>query len=470
MVEKGWPWDGTSDDERKYGAQEIADAFKSFIKNGVLDEEGDFLLTPQTGDILRVGSGSAWINGHLLKFDGFEDVEIPYTAESETPQYGIFGLRLRPDAEHRDFTFFFTSPTDGQTPTLTADEIGIARLRYDRGSPGVAKEHIVREVERAYTTNPYFDKSGITMEFLNEVVSSYMELTPEGIALYDGPASDTGRKLIFGYDSEDKALKMEGDFSTKIYLDGEHAVQAEITKYAENTMGSEGLEYVGMKITDESDGRTFSVGKDVQGQNLKEDLIQSVGNRLRIENLGESNEDISPGWFVSHIGLRAINPDYDVDEGSYADIDLRADYHRGNKEQNYSTVGINATYFTFNGKDVWHAGNLPIADYVVEQGTSGSWTYRKWKSGTAECWGITAQDLSGSNPFGSYYIKMGGELSLPAGLFTGRPIPTVSCYGPDYCHVTVNNVTQSMISLYYITLQNSTRSTDAFMHLIGRWK
>ena len=65
---------------------------------------------------------------------------------------------------------------------------------------------------------------------------------------------------------------------------------------------------------------------------------------------------------------------------------------------------------------------------------------------------------------------MGGELSLPAGLFTGRPIPTVSCYGPDYCHVTVNNVTQSMISLYYITLQNSTRSTDAFMHLIGRWK
>lgn len=115
-------------------------------------------------------------------------------------------------------------------------------------------------------------------------------------------------------------------------------------------------------------------------------------------------------------------------------------------------------------------GGSALADYVVEQGTSGSWTYRKWKSGTAECWGITAQDLSGSNPFGSCYIKMGGELSLPAGLFTGRPIPTVSCYGPDYCHVTVNNVTQSMISLYYITLQNSTRSTDAFMHLIGRWK
>lgn len=27
-----------------------------------------------------------------------------------------------------------------------------------------------------------------------------------------------------------------------------------------------------------------------------------------------------------------------------------------------------------------------IGDYVVEQGTSGNWTYRKWNSGIAECW------------------------------------------------------------------------------------
>lgn len=27
------------------------------------------------------------------------------------------------------------------------------------------------------------------------------------------------------------------------------------------------------------------------------------------------------------------------------------------------------------------------ADYIVEQGTSGIWTYRKWNSGIAECWG-----------------------------------------------------------------------------------
>ena len=33
------------------------------------------------------------------------------------------------------------------------------------------------------------------------------------------------------------------------------------------------------------------------------------------------------------------------------------------------------------------AGTSPVADYVIEQGTVGSWTYRKWASGLAECWG-----------------------------------------------------------------------------------
>ena len=28
----------------------------------------------------------------------------------------------------------------------------------------------------------------------------------------------------------------------------------------------------------------------------------------------------------------------------------------------------------------------PLADFVIQQGTSGIWTYRKWKSGIAECW------------------------------------------------------------------------------------
>lgn len=35
-------------------------------------------------------------------------------------------------------------------------------------------------------------------------------------------------------------------------------------------------------------------------------------------------------------------------------------------------------------------GGKTVDDYVVESGTSGIWTYRKWASGIAECWGTSA--------------------------------------------------------------------------------
>lgn len=37
---------------------------------------------------------------------------------------------------------------------------------------------------------------------------------------------------------------------------------------------------------------------------------------------------------------------------------------------------------------------IHAVDYVVEQGTEGIWTYRKWNSGTAECWGETSATTS----------------------------------------------------------------------------
>lgn len=45
------------------------------------------------------------------------------------------------------------------------------------------------------------------------------------------------------------------------------------------------------------------------------------------------------------------------------------------------------------------------ADYIVEQGTDGIWTYRKWNSGIAECWGTytgTVSYTSNSGACGGY--------------------------------------------------------------------
>lgn len=71
------------------------------------------------------------------------------------------------------------------------------------------------------------------------------------------------------------------------------------------------------------------------------------------------------------------------------------------------------------------------ADYVVEQGTSGGWTYRKWASGVAECWRYVQHSGVRMNTAWTapiYYYSTVIQDSLPAGLFSS----VVSCqYSPD---------------------------------------
>lgn len=57
-------------------------------------------------------------------------------------------------------------------------------------------------------------------------------------------------------------------------------------------------------------------------------------------------------------------------------------------------------------------------DYVVEEGTSGIWTYRKWNSGIAECWGNSAVASNAYAANGGFKQVV---QSLPTGLFNVTP-------------------------------------------------
>ena len=63
-------------------------------------------------------------------------------------------------------------------------------------------------------------------------------------------------------------------------------------------------------------------------------------------------------------------------------------------------------------------------DYIVEQGTSGVWRYRKWNSGFAECWGY--HTISGTNistSWGAWYASP--AITLPSFPFTFVGAPDV---------------------------------------------
>ena len=63
-----------------------------------------------------------------------------------------------------------------------------------------------------------------------------------------------------------------------------------------------------------------------------------------------------------------------------------------------------------------------LGDYIVERGTSGIWTYEKWLSGKAVCWGVATMSIaaSGMSPVGSFFYRTATS-SFPSGLFDATP-------------------------------------------------
>ena len=65
----------------------------------------------------------------------------------------------------------------------------------------------------------------------------------------------------------------------------------------------------------------------------------------------------------------------------------------------------------------------PLADFVIQQGTSGVWTYRKWKSGIAECWCQYSFTAAITTAWGVLYES--SAVTLPSFPFTFSQIPQV---------------------------------------------
>lgn len=106
-------------------------------------------------------------------------------------------------------------------------------------------------------------------------------------------------------------------------------------------------------------------------------------------------------------------------------------------------------------------GTLEERDYPVEQGTSGSWTYRKWNSGIIELWGAQ-----------SFTTRQGWDandliISFP---FSIQRIISQDVSQTDYrievCYLT--NATTTTIKL---NAKASVAGTYGFtFRLVGRWK
>lgn len=111
-------------------------------------------------------------------------------------------------------------------------------------------------------------------------------------------------------------------------------------------------------------------------------------------------------------------------------------------------------------------------DYIVEQGTSGNWTYRKWYSGIAECWykgNVTFPSTTTGSGVENIYLNY-VDISFPF-TFTSNPMATCSVawrYGEwVQCHAGTTTV---RIRKFANTNGTNSTTNDVSIDVKGRWK
>jgi len=113
-------------------------------------------------------------------------------------------------------------------------------------------------------------------------------------------------------------------------------------------------------------------------------------------------------------------------------------------------------------------------DYIVEEGTSGMWSWRKWNSGIAECWGSHTQTITGTVAWGGmYYTKPTESINYPTSLFTDPPtvnVANVSAATQGSVAFSGNNATRCAVYVIRGTSASASSSVVYSIHAIGRWK
>ena len=216
--------------------------------------------------------------------------------------------------------------------------------------------------------------------------------------------------------------------------------------------------------------------------------FRRVGKTVEIRGAVKPTAEIavSDTWytiFTLPLGYRPSRPKTVTQQGSGASIWLSSVDANGNVSfsryrsgTSYvaapTTVWLNLYLNFLIDDDAWPVTPVTTADYVIEQGTDGIWTYRKWSSGIAECWGKwTGTVSSGGAVFGGYQYAT-DYLPYPTSLFVEEPNADVSGrIGTGHCLTgTLYGATSSSIKVWAVTQVSGAQSCEFFIRAIGKWK
>lgn len=128
--------------------------------------------------------------------------------------------------------------------------------------------------------------------------------------------------------------------------------------------------------------------------------------------------------------------------------------------------------FNINGE--LKINDVPMTDFIVEQGVSGIWNYRKWASGLAECWAISQNDNinASKNNLNGFYYSDAISKDLP---FTFKTVNYYAVTGGSLGNMNIirpAGYSTSKISYWVISAANNLTNVSivANLEVKGTWK
>lgn len=112
------------------------------------------------------------------------------------------------------------------------------------------------------------------------------------------------------------------------------------------------------------------------------------------------------------------------------------------------------------------------ADYVVEQGTAGIWTYRKWFSGFAECWGnlsTTPTTANGNNRIATNLPFTFADTGYLVHVTPAKASMYIDACGDSETNGTITHTTTSFTIAYKYSF-TTLYSVSFNLYVTGKWK
>lgn len=108
--------------------------------------------------------------------------------------------------------------------------------------------------------------------------------------------------------------------------------------------------------------------------------------------------------------------------------------------------------------------------YVVDEGTSGDWTYRKWSDGTSECWlNHTEPTAQAFNSTGNVFYRVIEGLNFPSGTFISQPTVVATVDSGSISSCMTANVSYRTCSVAVMSSTNTARAVSIRLYAKGKW-